>query len=104
MKNPDLCTDENPEGIYGAAEIDSILKATRMRACDSELNDKEHCATVFSDAAYELVFHGRTVFEDIVPILREIAIELNFYEMTTFLRYPYEKLVEKISLAAKQRD
>lgn len=101
--NLDLATTENPRGIYGAADIDSILKPLRMRAIDSELNNKDHCATVFSDAAYELVFHGKTVFDDMVPILIDIAKDLGFYERTTFLQCEYSVLVDKILLAIEQR-
>lgn len=68
--------DEEFDMYLAPLKISSIFKSLHCRNRNSEIKPTEHAGTNAGTAAFELMFHGREVYDKYVPVLDKVLAEV----------------------------
>lgn len=68
--------DDEFEMYLAPLKISSIFKSLHCRNRNSEIKPTEHAGTNAGTAAFELMFHGREVYDKYVPVLDQVLAEV----------------------------
>lgn len=68
--------DEEFDLYLAPLKISSIFKSLHCRNSKSVLSANEHAGTNSNTAAFELMFHGKEIYDKYVPVLNQVVTEI----------------------------